>query len=990
MAGGSNILQARTPLRPVFPSMPRLPMPIKDVEGSSMVRSTKSCIAAFAMFAFLLFSAPSSLAQDDDWRCSKAELEDATEWSGSGIRQASANTPERLVLSPDSGMFDFDAGDGDDVLYLVDPPGGQSVTSGSGADTVVVCRMTDLTLHVLLGDETTGGADLEDDRLILNAAVFQGIPDGFVRQVFVYGISPQNDRIELRLPPGVEFHYGIDHSTAGNVVLSVHPGNPDDRIGEHVFDIVREDDAPAAHTSDVPPALSAYDAGRTCDDIGDETFAKGREDLSYLNYTQGRDVVTTARVPGEHIHHTWDGDDLVYVESSQMLATGRGADQVVVCSLDEPMTAISLGPGGAVMDFDPDTLVVEAARLQDGVKRELEVQGLSPVNDRIVLRLPEGLEPSIEVREYAAAEVKLGDLTLVVGPSNWLGGADSHRGMFVVETVAPVEMATAKPGELPDLSTVTCPDPDAPGAFAEGRIKPDYSVGVEYSTQSERILVRGTAGLEYYDAMDGDDRIFVFEPLDGTMVQAGRDSDVVTVCAMASLSLNIELGDTDHTADSAPDAVILEPSVFLGVPEGVRRRIGIFGAVLTNDRIVFRLPPGMTPKKLHDTGYGTVEVAVGDVLVTIYRVDDWMNTELPPDAIQVLHAPVPEGLVETPDLPPPNTAAFAHRCPQPGEGGFATPSDVHRTDDSTRIFGTGPDRILVAGEPGWLDYNAWDGDDVVFVTDSIANQHIHLGRGADTAVVCSTNEVSLTINLGPHDADPDTLVLTPGAFLGVPEGYTRRYFVSGIVEGNDRIVLDLPPGMHANITQPSVANMLEATVGRTTITAMTTGDAFGRRGDPGIFVMAGGASGPAPKEQDDRQAPAARDLSASAKWSFDPSVGQARVTGEYGSRLEIGCGDSGPSLAIVPDPRPNGATGVGEHVAFNLIVDGNWFGQDFLCAPEGNCSAIGVPPAPVISALRSGSRLTLSLTLRNTTRDMESYTLKGSNAAISRLAACLN
>ncbi|OHV81792.1 hypothetical protein LCM4579_18520 [Ensifer sp. LCM 4579] len=932
------------------------------------------------------------MAQDFDRSCEDAAFQSATVWSGAGLSQNSTSAPEQLVLDPDPGLMQFDAGGGDDVLYLVDPPGGQSIIAGPGADTVVICRMTDTLIHIKLGDETTGGADLEPDRVILNPPVFQGIPDGFIRQVFVYGVSPQNDRIELRLPPGVDFHYETGRIRAGRVIFNVAPGNPADRIDRSVFEVRRDGGGgPASALPKVGSALSAYHPGRTCSDAAAETFATGREDgFAYLSYSQQKDVVTTARIPGGRVHHTWDGPDLVYIESSQTLFTGRGADQVVVCALDDPVTMISVGPGGLTEDFDPDVVIVEAARFQDGVKRKLEVHGVSSVNDRVVLRLPPGLEPGIELTTSGSVRAYVGDLTIAVLADWRQEGGSGHRDVFVVERVAPVDVAKATRTGLPDLSAVACPDPDAPGAFAEGRPDPFNPTAVVYSPEAERVLVGGAAGIYLVNAAEGDDTIFVVDPLDGVLVRGDRGSDIVAVCSMRSLSLVIELGDAQQSADATPDAVILEPAVFLGVPDGARRRIDVFGAVVADDRLLLRLPPGVTAKKPRDTGYGVVEIDVGDVLVSIYRVDDFMSVKLPPDAVQVVRAATAAAPAAAAGMPPPNLSARNLACPEPDAGGFAEPTDPGRTSLDTALYGTGSDRVLIAAHPGWVHYYTSDGDDTVFVTDSIADLQVHLGRGGDTAVVCSTKEMSLGFDLGPHDANPDTLVLRPEVFLGIPEGYTRRVFVSGVVEANDRIALDLPPGMAAKIRQQSTANMLEATVGRNTITAMTTGDAFGRRGNPGIFVIAGGAPGAAPEARSDPDREGNPDQIPSGKWSFDPAEGmegQAGVTGERGSRLQVSCGNSGgPSLSIVPDPRGGGPSGEEQQVGFHLDIDGRAFEQSFICAPDGNhCSAYGIPSPSVISAIRSGSRLTI----REGRTDLAAYTLKGSNAAISRLSACL-
>jgi len=125
------------------------------------------------------------------------------------------------------------------------------------------------------------------------------------------------------------------------------------------------------------------------------------------------------------------------------------------------------------------------------------------------------------------------------------------------------------------------------------------------------------------------------------------------------------------------------------------------------------------------------------------------------------------------------------------------------------------------------------------------------------------------------------------------------------------------------------------------------------------------------------------------QWRFDPSsglAGQASIIGSGGSRLEVECGNGGaPAFWIEPDPR-SGASKDRERVTFALEVDGQRFGHEMECGGGSYCGSYGFPDRALIDRLRSGGKLTI----RNDNKPLTGYSLKGSNAAISRLTECLD
>ena len=142
--------------------------------------------------------------------------------------------------------------------------------------------------------------------------------------------------------------------------------------------------------------------------------------------------------------------------------------------------------------------------------------------------------------------------------------------------------------------------------------------------------------------------------------------------------------------------------------------------------------------------------------------------------------------------------------------------------DQIAYFGIEADRVLVAGDPGTIAYELRDGDDLVYVADPIPNTQVNLGRDSDLAVICSMQEVSLFFDLGPGDMQPDALVFTRAVLAKLPGGYTRRILVLGVVEANDRIVLQLPPGETVHIEHGSTAEKLQVIVGSTVIVVLST------------------------------------------------------------------------------------------------------------------------------------------------------------------------
>lgn len=932
-----------------------------------------------------VLAAGAALAQPDaasDHRCTPDVMATLSGWDATGLERIGTDADERVLLEPDPEMIEFDAGDGDDVVYLVDPPGGQTITGGPGSDTLVLCALSDLAISFKFADETAGGWDKEADRLVLEPSVFLGIPEGFERWVVVYGITPENDRIELRLPPGVAFAEEHGGARAGSVVIRAYPGRASDRIDADIFAVVPSPAPdPPPPTPDVAPALAAYDRSVTCSNPVDG--AAGRTDGRYLRYSQLGETVDTTRVPGDWIHDTLDGDDLVYMRGSQTLFTGRGADQIMVCALDDPLSAIALGRGGSVVDLEPDTVIVEAGVFQDGMSRELRIDGLSPVNDRVVLRVPEGFDAEIRVHPGGLVQARIGDLTLTVPPGGLFGGAANSPASFVVERVGPASPTFAAATEAPDVAAFHCGDLKPHAAYAERRTPEGFPWSAGYSDGDDEVLIGAIPGIIEFETGGGDDHVYFDDPLAGTTLTAGRGADVLVVCRMRDLSLAVAVGDVSHSPDRDPDAVILEPEAFLAVPEGAMRRIDVFGVVADTDRVVLRLPRDLRAD-IHDTGVGAVIVSAGRTRVTLHRADDWMGRPLPEETIVVEESAV-RAASEFEAMSGPPLAPLA--CADTSSHGYATPIDARRTDVKSAHFSTGDDRLLIDGDPGFVLYHALDGDDRALVTDTIANQQIHLGRGADSVTLCGSHEIGLHVDVGPHDAFPDTVVLEPGMFADPGAGLVRHLIVSGIVPGSDRVVLRPPPGLEPRIRGGTVDTILEATVGSTSLMVVTTGHLMEDPVDPASVLITSSSEAPTSVHPVRSRSSAPAIAASPESWSSTHGGDgrQAVVMGSSGTVLALACSKAGePRMALYPEPAASAAQ-LAQAPVFRLAIGRRSYELDFRCGAEGGeCMADSPITDDLLSALRRGSRLVVE----TGTPSPEQYTLRGSSAAIGALGSC--
>ncbi len=318
--------------------------------------------------------------------------------------------PDRVVISTTPSWVEHSTLGGDDTVFVMSPPASATIYTGTGADVVVICSLRQPSLLLVVSGDVESDEPLGDgaaDLIVIEPEVFLGAPEGVTIQIAVMGFTVGEDRIRLRLPPGVTPRFNPSLVTtlrAGPIAINVVPTDPyPGLVGPESFEIV-----PAAPTYQPvwpppAPAFTGYDPALTCASAPPVAATPARSGM-----------VTTAGDPQEIAIHSpssqplrieagdtavvaSDAADRLLVFDGSMVLAGEGGDQIVICGFAGEYLSVAAGPGSVpALDLDPDTIVVEAGRLQDA-PRTLSISNLNPLNDRIVLRLPPGLEPQFEL-----------------------------------------------------------------------------------------------------------------------------------------------------------------------------------------------------------------------------------------------------------------------------------------------------------------------------------------------------------------------------------------------------------------------------------------------------------------------------------------------------------------------------------------------------------------------------------------------------------------
>jgi len=967
------------------------------------------------MAALLAVGATSGRASE----CPPTGIEFDNPGGGAAMGIVYSDAAETIHLSPDQVSMGFDAKDGDDVIYMDHVIDGAQVMTGRGADKLVICGLGSLFHNIYLVSAADFEADTAVDEIILEPAVFRNVPDPFIAQLIVYGFVRSDDRIKLRLPPGVRAEPASNDMNAtlraGNVYINVL--TTDSRpLPVEAFEIERAEEPDDVRMMRMyNPVERSIDADR-CSAApvpSDEAIA---ERIPYaIAYTDDDNVVRIEREGDSIIHQLGRGNDRAFVFASQTVNSGLGNDRVIVCAFDDLETQIGLG-GVSIMDTNADTVVVEAGRLLGGSEpRKLLITGVSPINDRVILRVPEGM--TVEYPDASRGSAVIGNLTVDLGFGDWRPEMRSGHDVFIVERAEAVEVAANEEPTQPDRARLRqCGDLQGE-QFAQPRIEPIDGYSHHYSENDDDILIdTGLVNTTRIYAGRGRDFIYLDRPPSSVSLEAGHGADVIVVCDMEELALTLQVQpSTIDQPDQFVDQVILGPDVFVGVPEGAKRHIYITGLAIGMDELVLRLPPGMHHNVQPSITGETSDVHIGDDV--IIRVKPaWAPDTFPYQADDLtIEQAVPAKSPVTMSAPGPNIEAHAMRCSDD-----TAENDSGAFDEFTygqRVYTAGTDRVIAGTDPNILNYYLMDGDDRIVVRDVAAVSDVYLGRGSDVAIVCLLEEVNLSFILGNraaaafgHDLDPDTVIFEAAALFDVPEGFTREIRVGDVTQLNDRVLFRVPEGYRPEIRRHASGH-LEVIFPNTVVSVSGSADHWGNpvSTDALVFqtvageierVTASEALGTEkkPEENVSPTTVGGGDSSVSQspvldvpdqRWQFDAAIGlegRASVIGARGVELQVECGNGGaPAFWFDPDPRYD--RGSGTEPVLDMVVDGEHFPEPYECGEDGGyCSSSRFPAIELVNAMRRGSQLIVE----EKGQPLTAFGLKGSHAAIGRLEACLS
>ncbi len=182
-----------------------------------------------------------------------------------------------------------------------------------------------------------------------------------------------------------------------------------------------------------------------------------------------------------------------------------------------------------------------------------------------------------------------------------------------------VEQLAGRTLSLEERTKLTCPEPDAPGAFAvpvEILPSPKMAVSVTYSQGDDLIRLVGDETEVTMDFAGGDDLALLYDIGAGAAIEVGLGADTILLCSMSDLEVSIFLGIGTLGKDSDRDVVIIESPMFSAVPAGMRRGISIFNFNKDSDRLVIHAPAQMLQTREASAQIGGLRI--GDVFVKLY------------------------------------------------------------------------------------------------------------------------------------------------------------------------------------------------------------------------------------------------------------------------------------------------------------------------------------------------------------------------------------
>lgn len=138
------------------------------------------------------------------------------------------------------------------------------------------------------------------------------------------------------------------------------------------------------------------------------------------------------------------------------------------------------------------------------------------------------------------------------------------------------------------------------------------------------------------------------------------------------------------------------------------------------------------------------------------------------------------------------------RCPPLDAGGsFAKPLRTGPAPEMivTAAYSDDGDLVRLVGEDAAAISDLGPGDDAVLLYDTGVGQQVRGGSGADTFLLCSMKDLSVTLTLGSfsgRDAVADVVIIEAAVFADIPTGMFRRIDIFEFDRDTDRIIIHAP------------------------------------------------------------------------------------------------------------------------------------------------------------------------------------------------------
>ncbi len=385
--------------------------------------------------------------------------------------------------------------------------------------------------------------------------------------------------------------------------------------------------------------LSALDNAQSLEDLtaamaemaehhGDDGgHGHGVDDTDPFYFGAGDDVIHSHGLETYITLSAGDGNDTIFIyepRNEAYFVGGRGDDIIVLCSMSEFSTAIF---PSRELDDDADTVVIEPSvfeQVPPGFVRSVRVMDFHHGFDQLVLRTPSHLSVDVTPNpNFPETEIRVGDTLITVNPPETSRAQDlvlsADSDAFVIEPVAREIRADVARPLAPPAAPAECPlldDPPVGAQFtptSEDGLPADALMGSDhfvFSDGDDLIIAERVSFM--LDAGDGDDLIFVYDPIDALIIDGGPGRDVIVLCTMTGYQVGLS-----GYLDADADMIVIEESVFEDVAPGFRREIDVSGFVVDLDQLVVRVPADMSVSVEPRLARAVSEINVGDTRITV-------------------------------------------------------------------------------------------------------------------------------------------------------------------------------------------------------------------------------------------------------------------------------------------------------------------------------------------------------------------------------------